>query len=139
MATPFSEDIGQLLNDNGTATFGTDLFVNQWPESPDFVIACYDGAGSEPNPKWQRDFPRVQIRVRGDPNDFKPAWDKAFDIRDFLLGKSPATVNSKTISSLRMAGGDINFLQYDENRRPMFTMNFDLVVDNAGGQNRGTL
>ncbi len=140
MAAPNSQafDIAGYLETNGVGTEGTDIFVSQEPDDPNFSITIYDTGGISPNPAYLRDEPTIQIRVRGDKNGYSTAWDKAQEIKDILLGADPVTLNG-TEYVLFTQIGDILSLGYDENKRPLIISNWQLVREFTSGGNRVAL
>lgn len=132
---PPSFDIATFLAAQGAGTVGTDIFVGMEPASPDLVVTVYDIGGIAPSPKFLRDEPQVQCKVRGDVNDYQNAWIKAQEVKDILLGAQPQTLNG-TDYVLFVQIGDILSLGRDENNRPMITSNWQLVREMASGGNR---
>lgn len=65
-----AHDITIYLQDNEHGTFGTDLFTDDMPDTPDDLIVIHEYTG--PVPLWTRDsgtpvidYPRLQLVVRG--------------------------------------------------------------------------
>lgn len=51
------------------------------------LITIYDTGGPASNPAYQRDFPRIQIRVKSaDEGDYPQAYNPQQSIKDLLLG-----------------------------------------------------
>lgn len=122
---PASEDIKDMLEDSGSGTgltFATDLFIAQMPSSPDKCVCVYDTAGESPG---YNDYYKlgIQIVVRGDKEAYLDAYDLANTIQVYLHEK-----NNETWNSTRYIGvwgeGDILFMGWDDNQRPMFSINF---------------
>lgn len=132
---PASFDIATFLADQAVGTVGTDIFVGREPSEPNFVTTIYDAGGIAPNPKFLRDEPQVQCRVRGEANDYQNAWAKAQEIKDVLLGAQPQTLNG-TDYVLFVQIGEIISLGYDDNNRVMIVSNWQLVRELASGGNR---
>ena len=108
-------DVAFFLEDAGLGTREIDIFVGREPETPDNTITIYDTGGFPPNPKYLRDNPSVQIKVRSATDDRKIAADILKDIRNVLLN-----------SGDRISGGSI-YIQYYE-----FGGIIDLGVDKQG-------
>ena len=132
---PPSFDIATFLAAQGAGTVGTDIFVGMEPSSPDFTVTVYDIGGIAPNPKFLRDEPQVQCKIRGNVNDYQNTWIKAQEVKDILLGAQPQTLNG-TDYVLFVQIGEILSLGRDENNRPMITSNWQLVREMASGGNR---
>jgi hypothetical protein len=112
------------------AASGWIIRISRFAKAPDTQIAIFDSGGGTPNPAWLYNEPTVQVMVRGAPDSYVAARQKAKDVQDALLGLPPQDINGD-----RWAGvtglGDINFLQYDESDRPIFSVNFRLLLEPA--------
>lgn len=135
---PSSIDIGDYLETNSVGIVGTDIFVSREPTTPDFAITIYDTGGISPNPKFLRDEPTIQVRVRGDKNGYSVAFAKAQEIKDVLLGATPIVL-SGTDYVLFVQIGEIIALGYDDSNRPLIVSNWQLVREMASGGNREAL
>lgn len=123
-----SIDIKDLLVTGSLGTFaatsGWGIYIGGEPPSPDTCITIYDTGGPAPQPRAALDRPDFQIRVRGAQDGYNTAWDKANDIKNYLLGLAQQTVNSNLISGF-IATSDVAFVARDEGKnRPIFTVNF---------------
>ena len=132
---PASFDIATFLAAQGVGTVGTDIFVGREPSEPAFIISIFDVGGISPNPKFLRDEPQVQCRVRGEVNDYNNAFAKAQLIKDILLGAQPQDLNG-TDYVLFTQIGEILSLGYDENNRVALVSNWQLVREPDSGGNR---
>ena len=132
---PASFDIATFLAAQGVGTVGTDIFVGREPSEPDEVISIFDIGGIAPNPKFLRDEPQIQCRVRGAVNDYDNAFIKAQLIKDTLLGAQPRRLNG-TDYVLFTQIGEILSLGYDENNRVALVSNWQLVREPDSGGNR---
>ncbi len=133
--------IKDILYDAAVANFPGDTSLipaNTWqieigklPESPDQVIAIMNSTGKAPNPKWAIDYPSVQAIIRGKSNNgYTDAKSKAQDIKDVLLGLPSGEVNGDIIVAVNMIG-DIASMGFDTSDRPLFSVNFSLIVEPA--------
>lgn len=144
MAAPNSpsQDISQRLDDSGLGTLaastGWAIFASQMPTNPDTVIAVFTTGGLPPDPKWLLDRPFVQVRVRGSVGDYSNAWNKAQAIKDDLLGISSVTIGGTNYIGITMLS-DITFIQYDDNRRPIITANYQIFRQPSDTTNRAAL
>ena len=138
MADPL-EGAKDLLVTAGVGTFGAasgwSIDIAKFPETPDSVVALMPRSGLAPNPAWLLDFPGIQILVRGDRGGYIVAQAKAQAIKDALLGLPSQTIDGDRWVSITM-DGDIGFLHFDENNRPIFSLNFRLIIQPASGTNR---
>lgn len=109
------------------------LWIGKEPTSPDRTITIYDAPGRAPNPRWLLDYPAVQIRVRGNTNDYKAAGDKAVEVRNRLLGRESYDaydgLGDRVVAI--NAIGDISFIGWDDTNRPAFVFNLALIVEPA--------
>lgn len=135
MSSP-ADDIATILENNGVATFADDMFVSKEPASPDDCITLYDTGGFEPNPKWSIGQPTVMARVRN--VHYPSGYAKCEEIKDALLGLPKQAVDSTTYVGVWMEG-DINFIEYDDNGRAIFTINFRISRESAASGNRQQL
>lgn len=135
MTSP-AEDIASILEIDALGIRGTDIFIGLEPEDAGtLTITIYDTGGFPPNPKWLRDEPTVQCRVRGTAGDYTSAWAKAQAIKDALLGRAPTTVGT-TDYVFFIQLGDIISLGHDDNNRPMIVSNWHLAREMPSGGNR---
>ncbi len=131
---PVSQHIRDLLVAGGTPVGDSDpaqpwaVYVSREPVAPDSVITVYDTPGTAPNPKYLLDFPGIQVRIRGEKELYIDAWNKARDVKDLLLGFGSGDVGDDRIDSITLVG-DINHIGYDDNERPLLTLNFNLIFE----------
>jgi hypothetical protein len=144
MSTP-AEGIKDLLVSAGLGTFagktGWGIYLAKEPDgsgTPHTVITVIDAGGFTPNPKWLLDYPTVQVRVRGAKNDYIPTYNKARSVRDALLGLPSQDVNGERWVAVNAMGG-IHWLGFDDQNRPIFTLNFRLILEPASGTHRAPL
>lgn len=131
MSSPAQQVRSRLITLGVGSNGGTwPIFVSQLTTAPDAQLAVYDTPGPPPNPKWLLDYPTVMIHVRGDIDGYDAAIAKAKDIKDALLGTDPIVIDGDRWDSVTM-NGDINFLAYDDNKRPLISMNLGLIIEPA--------
>lgn len=131
-------DISSFLQAQGVGTEGTNLFIGREPADPDFVVSIYDTGGFLPNPKYLRDEPTIQVRVRGNKNDYNNAWIKMQEIKDVMLGAQLQVLNGTDYVLFVLATDPIS-LGYDESNRPLIVSNWNLVREMQSGGNRVAL
>lgn len=107
-------------------------------------IAVTDTFGFKPDSKFLLDWPTVQIRVRGNPDDYDGAYVKMLEVKNFLTGHAPTTItpigggsSEGTIDSITMLG-DIGFVYYDDSSRPVWSGNFRLIQERTSDAGAGT-
>lgn len=120
-----SQDIKDVLEQTSSLglTFATDLFVSEMPETPDASVGVYDTGGEDPEVNYTYERPTIQIRVRGAKGDYDGAYDTIKSIADVLNGLVDETVGSTRYVAIWQQS-DIISLGYDDNRRPLLTVNF---------------
>jgi hypothetical protein len=105
--------------------------------SPVCQVSVRRTGGKAPNPKWNIDYPSVQVRVRGSANDYLGAAQKARDIKDRLLGLPSQDVNGDRWTAVNMIG-DITPMPDDKNGNPEWVLNFALIIEPSVTGNRST-
>jgi hypothetical protein len=118
---------------------GVNLFLGRTPaEAPNSVVTIYEYAGQTPDFTMGRDlsaleFPRVQISVRGEPEDYPDAYAWAVLIRNTLGGWAvPDSVYFPYVARIEPMGVP-NYTGFDEVNRPKFTMNFIFTTNATNG------
>jgi hypothetical protein len=104
-------------------TFGTDLFVSQMPDTPDQCVAVYDTGGYDQDADISYERPTVQVRVRGTKGGYVNAYSLTQNIRDTLHALANYTINGARYIAI-WCQGDILSLGYDDNHRPLLSVNF---------------
>lgn len=131
MANMPSQLLKSLLTTH-VATSGWQIEIGISPATPDRVIQIVDtqGIGLPPNPKWLLDFPTCQVMVRGTVSGYVAAWTEARAVKDLLLGVDSQDVLGDRLVAVNM-NGDLGFIGRDDKERPLFAMNFALIVEPA--------
>jgi len=132
MSTP-ANDLKDILENKGVAVFKEDMHISKEPAKPNNVITLYDTGGYPPNPKFSQGQPTVLIRVRN--SSYVNGYDKCVEIKDALLGLPKQVINSTTYVGIWMES-DIGFIEYDENGRAIWTMNFRISREPTPSGNR---
>lgn len=136
MTSP-AQGIKDLLVTAGVGVFasatGWNISLGRHPSTPNTSIACVDTGGITPFPHLLLNRPSVQILVRGDLNGYQAADAKIRAAVDALLGIPAQTLNGDWWQGITQRG-DVSFLGFDENSRPLFSANFSIIVEpKAGG------
>ncbi len=139
MVSP-AQEFSEMIEDASIGTRGSgdawSIHTGSMPDKPDEIIASFDtGSFEPPDPKWSRDFPTVQVLVRGAPEDFPNSRAKADAIKNALLGLTARTVGSNLYVGIYMLT-DIIGLGRDESDRPRFSLNFRTVREQPASGNR---
>jgi len=130
-----SKDIKDMLLAESSLglTFATDLFIGKEPALPNNTVTIFDTPGggadlySDRAIRWER--PSIQIRVRN--TGYMAGWDLLDEIRAVLQGRANETWNG-TFYGLITTAGDIFLLDWDENNRARFVLNFNLQRGPSG-------
>jgi len=122
---PPSVDIKDILKSISALalTFTTDLFVSEMPHAPDDCVCVYDTGGENSEVDYVYERPTIQVRVRGAKGGYQDGHALAQSIRDELNGLANHTINAARYVGIWVEG-DIIALGYDDNHRPLFTVNF---------------
>lgn len=110
-------------------------------EVPDKLLAVFDtGAAQNANPAWLLDYPTIQCIIRGPKEGYSSGWSKGLEVKDVLLGLDPTTVNGDSWDAVTCMG-DLIPLKYDDLNRPLFSINFRIILEPAasGLTNRAAL
>lgn len=122
---PPSVDLAAMLDapSGSPLTLGTNLFVSYEPDSPDLCVTLFDSGGFPPDASVNYERPTVMARIRGAKGGYAAAYARAEYIKTVLDRNGHETVNGTVYTGI-WAMGDINSLGYDENERPVFSLNF---------------
>lgn len=138
MTSP-ADEFAEMLQTYGHGTIassvGWNIAVGRENGEQNTVITCYDtGAFSDADPRYMRDFPTVQIRVRGNVGDYAGAFLKQEQIKETLIGRTAESVGTALYVGIYLLS-DILSLGYDDNNRPIIVSNWRSVRElPAAGQ-----
>lgn len=128
-----SKNVGTLTEGSATSSIWAIKFGRR-TDVPDELIVLTDSGGSNPNTKFQLDFVHVQALIRAKEYDYLVGRSKAQEVKDALLGldSQDVVVGAETVrvSGITM-NGDIAFVRYDENERPLFSVNLRIMMERA--------
>ncbi len=117
---------------------GWQLETGAMPDAPDRIIMITDTVGVEPNPKFLLDFPTAQVMIRGRVSGYLDAYREAKAVKDLLLGVTPFTTGDGDRLVSITQNGDLGSIGRDESMRPLFIINFALIIEPqvVGNSNR---
>lgn len=125
-----SVDITTLLAASSTGlSEGADLFYSLEPDGEDIldkVVTVFDTGGLEPATYTTLLSPNIMVRIRGNAGEYVEGEALAQVVRDTLHGVKNTTVGGTRYIQI-IASTDVNFLGYDDNNRPMWTVNFRIL------------
>jgi len=124
------EDLGVLIETNGLATVGTDLFLGHLPESPAVCCALLEYGGEQPlrnqsegaarSGAQSGERPRIQLLCRSE--SYSAGRSLIQSMWDLLDGRVNETING--VAYIRIAALQSPFLvEMDSNRRYLFGTN----------------
>jgi len=121
------EDIRTYLEQQGLGVFGEDLFIGVMPSKPDNCIVLFEYAG-EPMDLVDShlEYPSLQVLVRN--TDYPAGRQKIEEITKTLHGVSEQIING-TRYLLIQARQSPFFLEWDENERAIFVVNFRIIKE----------
>lgn len=122
-----SKDVKDLLAGESALglTYGTDLHISEMPAEPDVCVSVHDSGGPPPSALFTLERPMVQIRVRAAKGHYEAGHATAAFIRDLLNGLHGFTLNGSRYISI-FATSEVIPLGNDQNRRPEFSVNFQI-------------
>lgn len=134
---PPAFDLREILVNEGADSNDWQVTVSR-EEDVDKTVTVLDSGGQDANPKWLFETPQVNVRIRGPQFDYASAYQKAYEVKDILLGLPKQTINNTKYVGITTLG-DINFIAYDENSRPVLTINLQMWREPDTGKHRSTL
>lgn len=131
----FLDEVETRLTDQGVVGSGTNWTVSksEMPDGEDFgdrVVALFATGGAAPETNASTEYPSLQVRVRGQPQDsgtggYQAAETKIVEVRD-TLHTFTGTLDGTTYVGV-VARGDVLSLGYDERDRVELSQNFRVV------------
>lgn len=117
-----------LVDDSSLGlTFAEDIFIGKEPARAGNTVTIFDTPGFPDQLNFDRTeiykHPSIQIRVRN--TSYQEGWALANDIISSLHGRGQETWNG-TLYTLIRSMGEPALLDWDENNRCRFIVNFDI-------------
>lgn len=125
MASP-AQDIASLLQTEGVGTLGSTIFYSREPVKDGVLITVYDIGGADPEPLWLRDYPNIQVRVKGTPNSYDATFSKAQEIKEALVNHDPVVIDTANYTGIWLTS-DLVHLSNDESNRPVIVGQYRLI------------
>lgn len=127
------EAIADRLQSASIAFAAQDLFIGLMPNQPDVCIAIYEASGAAPlevmvDNEATLERPMVQILTRAGRNDYPTARALAASVQNELV-----KITNEDVSGTRFlrvhAMSSINAVGPDDNHRPIFSLQLQVVVE----------
>ena len=122
-------NICEIIVAAGLATLGTDLFYSDLPATVTGNIAgVFDTGGYPQAGNLEIDLfrPTVMIKVKGKRGDYDGAYSFMYSLLGSVNGARSTTTTDANIILVRPIS-DILFIGYDDDNRPEFTLNLELM------------
>lgn len=110
------------------------IFVGKQATTPTASVTVKNAPGPDANPKYLLDYPAIQIMIRGNKGNYTEAYAKAQLVKDRLLGIPSQDVNGVRWVLVNLIG-DINDLGEDSNNSPLFSVNFQFIIEPPSNPN----
>ena len=127
-----AQDIADYMDAQGLGTVGTDIFYDQMPVESELpvdaaTITVIESGGFDPEVNKDRKhyLPTIQVMVTGTQDSNTLAKAKVAEVADLLTDPLNLVVGSTVYYGTYQVGGN-NFLGYDVNNRPEWSLNFRL-------------
>lgn len=144
MFRSYEDHIADILENTGdyrryiSPGMDWDITIGKTLDRPNKQITIYKTGGLANNPKWLIDYPSIQVSVRGGPNDYSLANEKANVLQSLLVGfPSFTATNGDRIVSIT-AIGDTGFIGWDDDKRPTFVFNLRMIAEPLAANLPGT-
>jgi hypothetical protein len=105
------------------------ISVSRFRTDPDMQIAVIDLPGRQPEVLIAQSYPGAQVLVRGSKSNggYTAAYEKSREVFNVLQAiPCPAVAYPELVSCI--ARHEPAALGYDDQSRPLFSLNFDLII-----------
>lgn len=106
-------------------------FPNTYPISPNAPDKCavVKLTGGFPTSQWTgKKQPSFQIRVRGEERGQSEVEERAYAIHEALTNLQNVKIGNHSVVIIRSMNSTPIHIGDDENNRPIYSMNFDMVI-----------
>lgn len=144
----YEDHVADILVSKGSRRYASpvadwDITVGKMLDVPNRQVTIYKTGGLANNPRWLIDYPSIQVKVRGGPNDYVLANTKAQLLQNQLVGVTSFVASNGDLIDSIVAIGDVSHTGWDDEKRPEFTFNLRLIAEplaaNLAGTNREQL
>ena len=125
------DTIGDRLVAAGAAggDSGWALYKAFLPDQPDRAVAVFEVAGPAPETRMAIDYPRFQVRIRGEPHGYAVARARA-DLAVAALHAGEAALGAGWVY-LHVSQSGVLPVGHDDRRRPALVLNFHAMRSTA--------
>jgi len=123
-SNPCSIDVKDVIESETSFVFGTDMFIGLMPDSVNDCIAIYDTVAFQQDARNSYDIDSIQVRSRA--HDYNTAYTYLMTVRRKIEGIAEFTRNGTVYKGI-WASSNVAFLKYDDQKRALFSINFNLI------------
>ena len=118
-----------LLKEQTSLLTGWHFATGRLVSSPDQMVVLANSGGLPAEPSVGQDYPKVQILCRGPKGSGgqEDAYLKLRDVRDALVGIPSRPATYPNLASVTQIG-DIADVGFDDQDRPIYSLNLQLIV-----------
>lgn len=125
------EDLVGYLESNTTLVFGTDLYIDFMPDTPDAIVSLYEAPGGETELTFGSsvaayEATAIQVMTRGGPNDVPTAKNLADTTWKTLHTIHNQIINGTEYLNILKLDGPF-FIDRDYQERPAFLIHMDVM------------
>lgn len=122
-----TQDIKDIITNNTSLVFGTDIFIAMEPNKPDNCVTLYDATSSPVGIQLDgsKDIMTSTIQVRIRNLSYQNAWSQAEEIINVLHGIGQQIVNNTYYNIVRCMNGP-EYLTFDNQDRVIIVTNFEI-------------
>jgi hypothetical protein len=117
-------DIAAQLATQGIGTVATDIFIANFPPTPDNCILLVQTGGKPPDVVGDMEHPNLQVKVRN--TDYDTGEGMMSDVYDYLHRLTHTTINTRMYYRID-AQSSYSYMGLDEANRHVWVCNF--IVD----------
>ena len=127
------DDVATFLQSASVGTVGATIFKGQAPAAPDAVVTLYEYGGAPPEHVGGQtaiavEYPRIQVTVRGEPNDYAAPRALAETAYRALAAASNRLLGTTFYGALSPLQAPF-LLRKDENDRVIVAFNIEIMKE----------
>ena len=127
------DEVGAFLASACSMTLATDVFIGQYPSSPDLTIALFEYPGMKPitffgSSAIAVEYPRVQVTVRGEVDDYETPRAIAETAYRAMAAQGHGTLSGTRYIALEPLQSPF-LIRKDEKGRPVIGFNAQITKE----------